>query len=238
MLTTTPPYFTTSRTNKTVPLVVTFLLLMSATHAAIVDPSEDTILTNRGGGSFTIGFDFSVDVDVKVNALGVEDILNDGLRIDLSAGLWRVDSGGGESELLATVLVPAGNEPSLEDGFRYVLLDQVITLTPGNTYRIGAMVGGDDPFTDTVDQGGGGQDYSGDSVEILVNRFAVGAELLEPVNDGTAALGRWVGGNAAFIGSDSAEDSAGDGISDIWENAFGLAKMTRPMARRILTKME
>ena len=202
----------------------TFLGAAPPSTTTLVQASEDTILTNRGGGPFTIGFDFSVDVDVKVNALGVEDSLNDGLTIDSSAGLWRVDSGGGESELLATVLVPAGDEPILENGFRYVLLDQVITLTPGNTYRIGAMVGGDNPFTDTVDQGGGGQGYSGDSVEILVNRFAVGAELLEPVNDGTAALGRWVGGNAAFIGSDSAEDTDGDGISDIWENAFGLDK--------------
>jgi len=199
-------------------------ILSFVTQAAIVDPSDDTILTNRGGGPFTIGFDFTVDVDVRINALGVEDSLSDGLSIDSSAGMWRVDADGGESELLASVVVPAGTDTVLENGFRYVELDRVITLTPGNAYRIGAVLGGDDPFTDTADDGGGGAGYSGESIEILANRFAVGAELAEPVNDGTASLGRWVGGNAAFIGSGSDGDSDGDGIFDVWEDVFGLNK--------------
>ena len=50
-------------TRPLIALFVTFLANMTPnTWAALVEASEDTILTNRGGGPFTIGFDFSVDV--------------------------------------------------------------------------------------------------------------------------------------------------------------------------------
>ena len=194
--------------------LITFFALCTASvappsQAALVEASEDTLLTNRGGGPFTIGFDFSVDVDVKINALGVEDSDGDGLTIDSMAGLWLLDPDGGQSTLLVSVTVPAGDEPALENGFRYVALDEVITLTSGNVYRLGAVVGGDDPFTDTVDVGGGGSGFSGESVEIIANRFAVGGELSEPVNDGTAALGRWVGANATLLGLPPTDSGSG-----------------------------
>jgi isovaleryl-CoA dehydrogenase len=50
-------------------------------------------------------------------------------------------------------------DPLLFEGFRYVQLDEVVTLMAGATYRLGGIVGADDPFTDTVDVGGSGMGY-------------------------------------------------------------------------------
>ena len=104
---------------------------------------------------------------------------------------------------LATVVIPEGTAATLEDGFRYVQTDGQITLLPGRIYRIGAVVGPQIPFTDThPGSAGSGSGFSGAGVTILTNRFEVGGVLIEPVRDGTAALGRWAGGNATFLETD------------------------------------
>lgn len=181
------------------------LLGLPFAQAGLVSASDDTVLTNRAGGPFTVGFDFTVEADQVINALGVEDQDSDGLAIATQAGLWDITDG--VSVELARVDIPDGETATLEDGFRYVAIGSEITLETGRTYRIGAVVSADNPFTDTADAGGGGEGFSGEGVTILFNRFAIGGDLAEPVNDGTLDAGRWAGGNATFLELDPGSDS-------------------------------
>jgi hypothetical protein len=188
-------------------------------QAALVKASDDTVLANRGGGPFTIGFDFTVDSPTVVNAIGIEDNLEDGLSTVREAGLWDITQD--PSVLITTVQIPVGSVAFLSEGFRYVELAEELTLQPGSTYRLGGVLGGADPFTDIASAGGGGAGFSGPGVTILTNRFAVGGGLMEPVNDGSLDPGRWVGANATFL---DFSDTDGDGMPDLWEDENGLDK--------------
>lgn len=200
-------------------MVFALIVCASSSQAGLVAASPDTLLTNRGDGPYTIGFDFTVDAAITINALGVEDSLDDGLVVASEAGLWDITNV--PSVLLASVVIPEGTGAFLEDGFRYLSIGQEIVLQPGSTYRLGGVVGGSDPFTDIAFGGGGGSGFSGAGVTLLANRFAVGTSLLEPVNDGTGAPGRWVGANATLLNLD---DTDGDGMLDSWEDENGLDK--------------
>ena len=106
--------------------LASYLLVgVTGAGAALVAPSDDTILTNRGGGPYTIGFDFVVDAPVVINSLGVEDSLGDGLVAASEAGLWDVTAD--PSVLLGSVTIPAGIDAPLVDGFRYVSIGEEIT---------------------------------------------------------------------------------------------------------------
>lgn len=198
-----------------------FLAMSSALEAQLVEASPDTVLTNRGGGPYTIGFDFTVDASRTINALGIEDSLGDGLSEPRDAGLWDITTG--TSVLLANLTIPAGSVGTLVQGYRYAILPDELTLEPGSVYRLGGTLGGADLFTDTQSTGGGGGGggFSGAGVTLLANRFAVGASLLEPENDGTLTPGRWAGANAMFL---DLSDGDNDGMLDSWEDDNGLDK--------------
>lgn len=89
-----------------------------------------------GDGNFhdyMIGFQFSVNEDLNVTALGSYDHGIDGLEKETYVGLWNEDG-----VLLGSVTVPQfGN---LIGNFRYANLDRSITLKAGTKYRIGASV--------------------------------------------------------------------------------------------------
>ncbi len=172
-------------------------------EAGLVQPDPDTTLTNRFDGPWVVGFDFTVDAETTIDALGVEDDFGDGLTIPSAAGLWDITEI--PSVEIATVEIPAGTDAVLEDGFRYVATNAPITLMPGRTYRIGALVGAGIPFTDTFS--GSGTGFAGAGVTMLVNRYAGGGTLTEPVLDGTLAPGRWAGANATLLGSTPGGDA-------------------------------
>lgn len=167
---------------------------------ALLKADENTVTGNRATGPFTVGFDFTVDADRTINALGVEDDLGDGLTVGTDTGLWDVTDV--PSILLASVTIPAGTSSILEDGFRYISTESVIKLRVGRIYRIGSVVGPDTPFTDIDDSGGVGNGFSGEGVYIIGNRYAAGGVLSEPIINGGLSAGRWAGGNAAFLTSE------------------------------------
>ena len=67
-------------------------------------------------GPFTLGFQFGVESDIAVTALGAFDHLGDGLETAHTIGIWMA-SGGAP---IATVTVPSGTVGSLVGQFRYV----------------------------------------------------------------------------------------------------------------------
>jgi len=87
-------------------------------------------------GSYVMGYRFRVDSEVSVAELGALDANRNG-RLDNSGGtpvgLWT-DNG----TLLGQVTVPAS--AAVEGGFAYADLSSPVTLSPGQTYRVAAVV--------------------------------------------------------------------------------------------------
>lgn len=79
----------------------------------------------------SIGYEFSLATSLDVSALGFYDAGGNGLFDAHDVGIFS--SGGA---LLASATVPSGTGATLQDGFRFVSIADVM-LAPG-TYRIGA----------------------------------------------------------------------------------------------------
>lgn len=169
----------------------------AATLFSVVDPSGSPA-GNRNLADFTIGQEFTVGAsDLLVTALGYEDTGADGLAGAHDVGIWN-----SSGTLIASVIVPAGTGTTKIEAWRYQSLVSAVTLTAGETYRIGGGTSASDPgFTDVNDAGGDGvADFaiSADaSVGAAPNRFAAGV-LNDPVNDGTATPLRWAAGNMEY----------------------------------------
>ncbi len=182
----------------TVPRIRTratlFSLLLLFIVSFAVEANAGTITVSTGdvldrNGPFNIGFQFDVGDDpITIDALGVYDKDGDGLAASHEVGIW--DAGGA---LLASVTVPAGGGV-LEGAFRYIDIDE-LTLTAGESYRIGASDFTVDPFNDTHNLGTPGY-VDGPGVTRTLNTYAVTTALADPSNNGGGGLGRWSGGNA------------------------------------------
>lgn len=88
-------------------------------------------------GGDVIGWRFEVTgPEVIVTALGYMDYENDGLHEAHDVGIYAIDDDGAtEGELVVSSSIPAGDEASLYNGFRYVPVDPV-SLLEGRTYVI------------------------------------------------------------------------------------------------------
>ncbi len=138
----------------------------TAAGAAVIitDPGSRT-LRNNGATDYagTLGYEFKVGPgEVKVIQLGVYDApgnqadpndgkVGDGLEQSAVVGLYRVS----DKKLIADATIPAGEEGTLLDGFRYVALEESVTLDADGVYRL--VMG--------VDRGGNGfRNYQGGAV--------------------------------------------------------------------------
>jgi hypothetical protein len=104
----------------------------------------DPIVAGDGGDRRTLGWEFTVNSDITVIALGLFDAGKDGLGEGHNVGLW--DSTGGQ---LLSVNVPAGTIGTLDGYFRYATATPVVLLG-GHNYMIGAAYGEGVPQLDSV----------------------------------------------------------------------------------------
>jgi hypothetical protein len=125
------------------------LLSSAVANAAVIDPqlfySQNTG-ESLGNPPFTLGWDFTANKSLSVNALGFFDDSQDGLTDSHDIGLW--DSSG---NLLANTTVTT-TDP-LTNQWRYSAVSPV-TLTAGDTYYVGALyLDGNDPNVFAGDSG-------------------------------------------------------------------------------------
>ena len=106
---------------------------LSAAQPAIVWDGSQADFFSDTDGPFTLGFQFRVESDITITALGTFDYLGDGLVMPHHVGVWAL--GGGTP--LARATVPAGSGGSLSGQFRYVNVAG-ISLSAGTEYVIGA----------------------------------------------------------------------------------------------------
>jgi len=93
----------------------------------------DTFSNLGWGVNTTRGWRFTVNEEIQVEELGFWDSGLDGLSQPHPVGIWR----DADQALLTTATVPDSTAAPLEGTFRWVSTEPV-TLTPGNTYVIGA----------------------------------------------------------------------------------------------------
>jgi hypothetical protein len=154
---------------------------------------------NRAAYNGTVGTEFTVGADdLIVTSLGYEDAGLNGLAASHQVGIWSA-----AGALVASVVVDPSDP--LNDAWRFSTLGLAITLTAGETYRIGGVALGD-PFTDTHTASGGDgvADFaiSGDATLsngalTSPNRF-FGGPFANPANDGTSFALRWAPANMEY----------------------------------------
>jgi hypothetical protein len=119
---------------------LTILLLLTAIPS-LVPGSQPAILWDGSqadffsdtDGPFTLGFQFRIESDITVTALGAFDYQGDGFVTPHSIGIWTLAGGAP----LATATVPSGASGSLEGQFRYVGISG-LSLSANTEYIIGA----------------------------------------------------------------------------------------------------
>jgi hypothetical protein len=123
---------------RTITIVAALALAAGSSQAA---PAAIELFNEPGdtfvAGTLTIGWQFSVDRDVSVSALGSFDDLGDGLFFNVPVGVWDM-----QGRLLASASVPKDMAAPLQDGFRYASIAP-LRLTAGEHYVIGAFYSGD-----------------------------------------------------------------------------------------------
>lgn len=110
---------------------VSMLLFAFVVAVCHVNASGDIAYTSSGGdfdtnSGFTLGFVFSPNSDIIVNALGVFDLGSDGpgLETDHEVGLWRES----DETLLALTTVPGGTAGTLISDFRFQSISPVMLI--------------------------------------------------------------------------------------------------------------
>ena len=145
--TTTAPHYNIRRPEPGVPepkpdmkTFIIFLTLLTAIPISLPcaqpgipwDGSQADFFSDVDG-PFTVGFQFRVESDITVTALGAFDYLGDGFVTPHSVGIWTLAGGAP----IATATVPSGAAGSLVGQFRYVSISG-ISLSANTEYIIGA----------------------------------------------------------------------------------------------------
>lgn len=165
------------------------LAALPALAAPAVVVSNATGPSSLGNPPYTLGWSFSTNDAITVNALGVFDSGLDGLAGRYQVGLWN--SGG---TLLASATVAAGVSAPLTDQFRYASVAGV-SLAAGQTYTIGALI---ESSADAVLFPGEVNGFAtAAEINFLQSRFVDGATLANPTSTGGALPG-YLGPNFLF----------------------------------------
>src|SRR5690349_17792315 len=135
---------------RSTPFLIAMLMSAPAALAALTPAIS---YTNRGGstnlGGYTIGYQFTTNVDARVTHLGYWDQSNDGNQLDHDVAIWDVNGSHSVPLVSGTVLTTdtsitspgsANNGASNEVYYYHDTPD--IILPAGGTYFIGAYVGG------------------------------------------------------------------------------------------------
>jgi len=119
-------------------LIVTLVLVNVPVAWSEITPALS--IEQHGGPTYpgtnrTHGWEFTVNEDVQVVALGIFDYEDDplyapGLIWSHDIGMWH------DGELISSTIIPAGTDILLVDDFRYVEIDP-FWLDAGETYIIG-----------------------------------------------------------------------------------------------------
>ena len=126
-------------------VIVTLVLTNGSVVIAEITPALDLLEWGEGyaipGTDRTHGWEFTVNQDIQVVALGIFDFEEDplyapGLLYPHEIGMWH----GGD--LIYSTTIPAGTETLWVDDFRYIEIDQ-FWLDAGETYIIGNNTFGD-----------------------------------------------------------------------------------------------
>ncbi len=127
-------------------LAAGFGITASAAESVLIGDPGGRRIRNNGGGDFqgVLGYDLQVgSADAQVTHLGVWDgpgnednpsagEAGDGLEHSAVVGIYRV----ADQQLIAQATVPAGTKGELEGEFRYVSLDEPVTLSANERYRL------------------------------------------------------------------------------------------------------
>jgi hypothetical protein len=162
----------------------------------LTERADAAALINYTGGTASsrtdndmIGLSFTVNANATnllVTDLGVMDVGGDGFITTgtIKVGLW---SDTNFNTPLATVDV--SSSATLINGYRYVSLATPYTLTPGQTYRIGAVFGASiEPFLD----GQPTQTFTMSSdFAWQKNLYNGNNSFVAPQTDGVGTIGRW-----------------------------------------------
>lgn len=173
-----------------------FMLGTPPAHAGATAPA--LTLTAPGtvfdGTPYSLGFAFSVQTDVSLQALGVWDAGGDGLASTATVGLWR----DGQTDPLAQATVAAGTAAALDGGFRWSSVAP-LRLSAGQRYVVAAYLDGGSAtslgFADAA-TGAAGQGQVDARVTLIEDRFADGFfALAYPGQSDGHAGGAWLGAN-------------------------------------------
>lgn len=136
-------------------LVVSLPITLRGAESALQWDGAQADYFSDVDGPFTLGFQFRVESDITVTALGAFDYLRDGFATPHTIGIWSAAGG----DPIATATVGAGVAGSLDGQFRYVGVSGV-TLFAHTEYIVGAS-----DFFGTVND-----IYAG---SVLVNQFSM-----------------------------------------------------------------
>ncbi len=126
------------------------LLCVIPLHAQFVAVGINDGFWNSSGGRGVFGWSFTTNATLKINSLGLYDVLapvngraaGDGLAGSHQIGIWDLAD---HSSPLVTTSIPSGSVAELVDGFRYVDIAPLV-LAAGHQYAIAALYHNDDDF--------------------------------------------------------------------------------------------
>ncbi|OYT99329.1 MAG: hypothetical protein CFE40_05565 [Burkholderiales bacterium PBB1] len=181
-------------------------LLSLAAVAASAAPSTPAIVLATSGTEFestpyTLGFSFSVQSAVSLDALGVWDRDADGLEAPGEVALWK----DGDSKPLTLATVDSGTTATLLGGFRWVPVTALL-LSPGQVYVVGTFLDGGWATSFGLAQGGSA--VVDGRVAIVEDRFSTDFMLTYPNDSNKSAGGAWLGANLQISAVPEPEQAA------------------------------
>lgn len=181
------------------------LLSMAAVAVSATPSTPAIVLTSSGivfeSTPYTLGFSFSVQSAVSLDALGVWDRDADGLKAPGEVALWL----DGDSTPLVLATVEGDKKAPLLGGFRWATVTPVL-LSPGQVYVVGSFL--DDGWATSFGVGQGGSAVVDERVAIVEDRFSTDLMLTYPDASSKSAGGAWLGANLQISAVPEPEQAA------------------------------